>query len=241
MHPYLLFIIASIAPAMIILLYFYKKDRNREPMALLAKCFSGGILAAFICFCISALTKNNFSFYFSYDSSLSAPWLIMVLLPDTLKWLILWLMVRKNKEFNEHADGIVYAVFQTMGFALMIHLLQIWTANEMHGFILITLVPVQLIHGIMMGFYFALARFSSGKPKNTYLFFSWLLPVFLQGLDNFIFKKIIFGPAFEPYAMSFIVAAYTLVGMKFWKLSQWQLQSSKPVSIWNILKNNFKR
>ncbi len=76
------------------------------------------------------------------------------------KWLVLYWIVWKSREFDEHYDGIIYAVFVSLGFALVENIM--YVVNRGMGVALIRAVlsvPGHGSFGVLMGYYFSLAKF----------------------------------------------------------------------------------
>ncbi|MGQ1910550.1 PrsW family glutamic-type intramembrane protease [Marinifilum sp. RC60d5] len=84
---------------------------------------------------------------------------------ETFKLLPVYILVCKNPNFNEQFDGIVYAVFVSLGFALAENIMYVFL-NEINAGIakVFAAIPAHAMFGIMMGYYLGLAKFS----KKTY-------------------------------------------------------------------------
>lgn len=126
---------AALLPAVVLLIYIYIKDRvEKEPIGLLLTLFA---LGAVICL-PAALIEEIFSVVidgvfstFAYDIGGSlylmsgtnklyvfvSNFIGVALVEEGLKFLILILVTRKNKNFNSLFDGIIYSVFVSLGFA----------------------------------------------------------------------------------------------------------------------------
>lgn len=117
----LLVFVAALLPALIALYIIYKKDsKNPEPTGLLAKAVFFGVLSAPLSLLIS--TPLAAMGLYGEDSNtvvgkLALAFFGAAIPEECMKLLMLWLVVRNNKYFDEHFDGIVYAVCIGMGFA----------------------------------------------------------------------------------------------------------------------------
>ncbi len=94
-----------------------------------------------------------------------------------------------NKNFNERFDGIVYAVFISLGFALVENIL--FVTNDRLGGVTTGInravfsVPAHMLYGISMGYYFALIKYEKHKFfKNIFL--ALLNPIFIHGTFDYI-------------------------------------------------------
>lgn len=165
-------------PALLLCWYIYVKDRQeKEPLWLLAVLFGTGAVA----YIPAVLAQNGseqllgqaFSPYithtltgamlfteewaFAAHSAVSA--LTTALIFETLKWAVLFLLTFKSKHFGHLFDGLVYAVFVSLGFAVAESL---WFAafNNWDTLLLrsVVSVPAHMTYGVCMGFCYTLWR-----------------------------------------------------------------------------------
>lgn len=105
---------------------------------------------------------------------------------EAFKFIALFILIWRNKNFNELFDGIVYAVFISLGFAAVENVLYVFQHGSGVGLLrAFTAVPAHALFGITMGYYFAIARFTPEK-RSQYLFFSLIVPIVLHGIYDFI-------------------------------------------------------
>jgi RsiW-degrading membrane proteinase PrsW (M82 family) len=108
---------------------------------------------------------------------------------ELLKFLVLFLLVWKSKEFDQYYDGIVYAVFVSLGMAVVENLLYVLQSSN--GFEVayhraILSIPLHGFCGVIMGYFFSIAKFSKAPIRRDYLTFSLLVPILVHGLYDFI-------------------------------------------------------
>src|SRR5574344_2414571 len=73
---------------------------------------------------------------------------------EVFKFLFLYWIVWKNKNFNEYFDGIVYAVFVSMGFACVENLLYVFQFGlSIVPQRTVLTVPTHFFCAVMMGYY----------------------------------------------------------------------------------------
>jgi RsiW-degrading membrane proteinase PrsW (M82 family) len=109
---------------------------------------------------------------------------------EILKFLVLYMIVLRRKEFNEPMDGIVYGVVVSLGFATyenydyVFRLAEIWKIDPAQLAIWrsYSAVPMHGLNGCIMGFYFGMYAFSADKK---YLIFSLIIPFLLHGFYNY--------------------------------------------------------
>ncbi len=105
---------------------------------------------------------------------------------ELFKFLVLYLLVWKNPNFNEKFDGIVYAVFVSLGFAGVENVLYVMDGGMQTALTrAITAVPAHAIFGITMGYYLGIAHMYK-ELKGKYLARALLVPILLHGIYDFI-------------------------------------------------------
>lgn len=180
-------LIVSFAPVFIIAFYIYFRDKyEKEPWSLLLKA---GALGAVITLPI-ILFEKAISAIGSFLPPLgNAAWdafMVAALCEEAFKYAALFLLIWKNKEFNEKFDGIVYATFVSLGFALVENILYVFNSGMTTGLVrAFTAVPAHALFGITMGFFFGLAKFYP-KKRKSYMIWAFALPFVLHGIYDFI-------------------------------------------------------
>lgn len=183
-------LIITIAPSILIFLYFFFSDKFKEPKSTILTVFLLGVL---ICFPAGIL--NNFmstNFGNAKDMrDLTHSFLGPAWTEEILKFLVLYLIVLKRKEFNEPMDGIVYGVVASLGFATyenydyVFRLAELWEIEPMQLAIWrsYSAVPLHGLNGCVMGFYFGMYAFTGNKK---FLIYSLLFPYLIHGFYNFL-------------------------------------------------------
>ncbi len=111
-------IIIALAPVFVIAIYIYIRDKyEREPVRLLLiSIVVGCIITIPVAFIEEFLIVRGKAF----TGLASAGWnafVVAALTEELLKFIALYLLIWKNRHFNEKFDGIVYACFISLGFA----------------------------------------------------------------------------------------------------------------------------
>lgn len=180
-------LLASLAPVFIILFYIYFRDKyEKEPLGMLLKALFGGILiilpVIFVERWLSALSP--------FTSKVgAAAWHAFVVAGSTeevFKYLALYLLIWKSPSFNEKFDGIVYAVFVSLGFAAVENVMYVMDGGLQTAAIrAITAVPAHAIFGVTMGYYLGIAHMYE-ELRKQYLLRAIAIPVLLHGIYDFI-------------------------------------------------------
>lgn len=180
-------LILALAPVFIIAGYVYFRDKyEKEPLRLLLVALLSGAFAV-----VPILFIENFLTQFSivFHGLGAAAWnafVVAAFSEELIKYLVLCLLIWKSPEFNEKFDGIVYAVFISLGFAGVENILYVLGNGFGTGVMrAVTAVPAHAIFGITMGFYFGMARFYP-KQRSIFLMKSLFYPLFLHGIYDFI-------------------------------------------------------
>ena len=161
----------AIAPVACLLIYIYKRDViAKEPPKQLVKAFVGGILSAILAIIVELIVMfllNKIPFQGSFLPAVSTAFLVAAIPEELCKFLFLYLFVWRSKDFDEFFDGIVYAVFVSMGFACIENIMYVALQGTGTGILrAFTAVPGHFFFGIIMGYYFALAKFEPWKRKS---------------------------------------------------------------------------
>jgi len=178
-------ILISLAPVFIIATYIYYRDKyEKEPWRILIRALIIGVLIT-----LPVLLLERFlSLYLPYNHMSAAAYnafIVASFSEESLKYLGFMLFIWKSRHFNEKFDGIVYAVFISLGFALVENILYVMDGGVSVGLIRsLTAVPAHALFGILMGFYFGMAKFFP-KRRASYLLLAWLLPWLFHGIYDF--------------------------------------------------------
>ena len=163
-----LVILAAIAPVAVVIWYIYRKDRKQpEPTKLLIKAFIYGILSALLTLVIvipfEAISEFANDEVSNIGSAISNAFFMAAIPEEVAKLVMLWLLLRNNPYFDEHFDGIVYAVCIGMGFAAIENVLYLFDNYESWISVGIAralfAVPGHFLDAVIMGFYYSLWHF----------------------------------------------------------------------------------
>ncbi|MCK4749468.1 MAG: PrsW family intramembrane metalloprotease, partial [Bacteroidales bacterium] len=105
---------------------------------------------------------------------------------EVFKFLALYLLIWRSPSFNEKFDGIVYAVFVSLGFAAVENVLYVLEGGYQTALVrAITAVPAHALFGVTMGYYFGIAHMYT-ELRSGYLRRALLIPILLHGIYDFI-------------------------------------------------------
>ena len=188
--------LASILPAFLWMIYFYRNDRYApEPKKLVARTFLvGALVGAAMVFSLKELP-----FYVSF---LSLAVFVAPVIEETAKFFCVRWTVYSRIEFDEPVDGMVYATAAALGFASVenvLYVLNNWAASgaEMGVFVLagrsVLSVPAHALFSSLWGL--ALGWHKKRKTyKSSLMVVAGLLgSMVLHGLFNYLTSENLFG------------------------------------------------
>lgn len=191
----LILILAAVIPALFLLWQVYKADRlEKEPVSLLLALVILGVISTALASLTEQIGELILAWFIpegtlAYDAILY--FIIVAVSEEGFKYLLLKNRTWRSPHFNCQFDGVVYAVFVSLGFAL-------W---ENIGYVLayglgaaaaraLTAVPGHACFGVFMGTWYGVAKrydlsgfeLESARARRTAV----LVPVVLHGCYDFI-------------------------------------------------------
>ena len=219
MNNYIILLIALL-PVVILVYYIYHKDKKSpEPTGQLVKAFFYGILSVPLSLCIS-IPLGLIGLYpteaTSILGSVSAAFFGAAIPEEIAKFFMLWLLLRKNPYFDEKMDGIVNAVCVSLGFAALENIMYLFTNAESYVSVgiarAIFAVSGHFCFGILMGYYYSLAKFYPKTPtKNKVLILA--APIIVHGL----YDSILFIINVTPAISGVLLIVFLIFCHKMWK------------------------
>ncbi len=177
----------SLAPIIIILFYFNYRDKyEKEPLGLLLKALVAGAIITIPVVIVELLLDEINVGTSKMVNAFYKGFIVAALTEEAFKLFAFRILIWKNKNFNEFYDGIIYAVFISLGFAAVENILYVFQHGSTVGILrALTAVPAHAIFGVAMGYYFGLAKFKP-KKKSYYMSMAIFIPVLLHGFYDFI-------------------------------------------------------
>jgi protease PrsW len=216
--------VLSLAPVIVIAIYIYIRDKyEREPVTMLLKGLFLGALATFMVIGVGAILHLLVPQDSSLVSLLYQSFIVAGLNEEFFKFLPFMLFIWKDRNFNENFDGIVYAVFISLGFAGVENIFYVIEGGIGTGIVrAFTAVPAHALFGVVMGYFISKAKFSVPK-KRLYLFYALLFAVLLHGTYDAILFMILqpgMGMAVLLLVLLFILFLLFLYILGFRKINE---------------------
>lgn len=201
-------LVIALIPVIALGLAVYYTDRfDREPLKLLLKLFILGALAVVpIVYIERFLTSLNI--FSGVAAAFFTAFIVAGFTEEFFKREVVLFTAYRHSAFDEKLDGIVYAVFASLGFAMVENIMYVvvnFTANPYVGLSRgLFSVPAHVLLGVTMGYYLSLAKFSADpKLEKTNLRKALFVPLILHGFFDFILMSEIpiLLTAFIPYVI----------------------------------------
>ena len=209
----------AMLPVILLLIMVYRKDNKKEPMGLLVGLFFLGVLSCFLTLFISGIlmkfvpfmqeSENPSRLYIFLDCFLG-----VALIEEFSKWLMVYLKGYHHREFDEPYDGIIYAIFVSLGFAAFENIGYSVLGGYLTAIVRsFTSIPGHAAFGLFMGYYLSMAKIANYEKKynqeKKYLILSLVVPMILHGTYDFCImanQDILYALFFVFIIVLFIVA-----------------------------------
>jgi RsiW-degrading membrane proteinase PrsW (M82 family) len=166
-----------------------KSDLFPEPNNQIFKIFFYGILLCIPAFIINTALGTFFS-NVGFDGTLLPTLLSAAPIEEILKFIVLYYLVYKMKDFNEPIDGIVYGVTVSLGFATLENIYYVYVLSDYYNVSSQSLailrsfstIPAHGIFGATMGYFFMKYSFIKKQDNLTLCI---IVPILLHASYNF--------------------------------------------------------
>lgn len=164
--------LAAMLPSVVLMGITMWRDRKQpEPLRLLAKGFFFGVVSTVVSLVFTIPATKNGLIPETANTPLEALWTAFAgaAFPEEMaKLLMLWLLLRNNKYFDEYFDGVVYAVSVGLGFAAFENVGYLFESGDRGEWISTAIVrgllsvPAHYSFAVLMGYYYSLVHFGQG-------------------------------------------------------------------------------
>lgn len=187
-----IYLIAALLPGYLLLRYVWKKDRvEKESPALLGLLLKGGLFAAIVSLVLEGVGMAVLILNLSLDPQspvgvLLTAFLVVAAVEEGGKFFFLKRYTWYNQEFDHLFDGVVYAAFVSMGFAMVENVKYVFVSGLSVALPRAVLsVPAHLGFSVFMGIFYGLAKKADVQGRKglqkLLLCLSWLLSTLLHG------------------------------------------------------------
>ena len=215
-------IAAAVIPAVFLMLKVYRSDRlEKESKGLLLRLVRGGILSSLLALVeerilsavLGRMVDENTLLY-----NIILYFIVVAVSEESSKYIFLRRNSWNSVEFNSRFDGVVYAVFTSLGFALWENISYVMTYGFRVAIVrAVTAIPGHACFGVFMGVFYGLARMYYNRREYSLSkicrVMSVIIPVFLHGTYDFIatMEETVFGLYFIAFVSILFVVSYIVV------------------------------
>ena len=218
-----LLIAAAVIPAVFLMIRVYRSDRlEKESPALMRKLAVAGVLSSLLAMVEERIFEGILSLFCDETSvayNVILYFVIVGVAEESSKYIFLKYRTWRNPEFNSQYDGVVYAVFVSLGFALWENISYVMSYGFATALVrAATAIPGHACFGVFMGVFYGAARKyeNAGQPANakTLRVLALVIPVLLHGAYDFIATMDEFYDSwyFVPFVAVLFVVSYLVVG-----------------------------
>ena len=214
-------VIAAVVPAVFLMIKAYRSDRlEKEPPAMLWGLMTAGIFSSLIALVEERILVALLDIALPQDHILYNIILyfgIVAFAEESSKYIMLKRRSWNSPAFNCQYDGIVYAVFVSLGFALWENISYVMAYGFATAIVrALTAVPGHACFGVFMGVFYGIAkRYDRRKnPSESKIFrvFAVVVPALLHGAYDYIASADTSTWYFVGFIAVLFVLSYLLVG-----------------------------
>lgn len=200
-------VVIAIVPSMLILLWAYRRDTARHESAkVVMRAFFLGFIAIVAAIAVGFAVAPIGNRLSRVGDILFRAFIVAALVEECAKFAVVRLFIERHPDFDEVADGLVYTMATSLGFALLENAFYI--TGPTFTLILrgITAVPLHAACGGLMGFFVGRGHFANSRVS----FYGLASAVMLHGIyDALLFTGSLWSLAAIPLLIGagFLVAA----------------------------------
>ncbi len=214
----IIYLLAALLPALFLMRYIYRKDTiEKEPKGMLVGLVFLGVAAAVVAVILETLGLSLLSRFLEEGEpahTIVMAFLVVAVVEEGAKYLFLLWRTWRDPNFNFRFDGIVYAVFVSLGFAAFENI------SYVMGYGLTTAlarallaIPAHMGFAVFMGYFYARAKRchdeGNARGRRRNLWASFLIAVLLHGFYD---ASALLGTVLSALLfLVFVIAMYVIV------------------------------
>ena len=205
---------AAVIPAIFLMVKVYRSDRlERESRYMLWSLVRAGILSSLIALVAERVLSALLGAAVSDDRlyQILLYFVVVAFSEEGAKYFMLRRCSWNSREFNCQYDGVVYAVFVSLGFALWENISYVMHYGFSTALLrALTAIPGHTCFGVFMGVFYGIARRyeNRGNPERSRLCqcLAVVVPAFLHGTYDYIAST----QTGRGYFVGFILVLFTI-------------------------------
>lgn len=232
---YPLYIFFGLAPSIIWLLFYLRKDVHPESAGMILKVFFFGFLAAFPVVLIEmgiSETVNGLRLDSTFILAILKVFIGVAFIEEFVKYLVVRGEAFKSLEFDEPIDAVLYMIIAALGFAAAENVLILFSLGpkfllgEVFSISVLRFVGATFLHALCsgtLGFFLAMSFYESKKRGRIFVLGMGFVTL-LHGLYNFSIME-------AEGKLSFLLPVIIILGLAvFLTLAFKRLKNLKSVS-----------
>ncbi len=229
-------LLLAFIPIFIIALYIYKRDKfQKEPLKELIKAFAAGMCSAAVVILVHEILGLS---GIDIDTNVVLrAFVSAALIEESVKFFFFYKLFWNNPTFDERFDGIVYAVYVSLGFAFVENVLYIYqdVSQAVHvayarAFFA---VPAHTLFAIAMGYGAGMAKFSR-KRASLYLVSGLIWAIILHGIYDFLLMYSSDLAAINESFSAFIVMLFYIFVIIMWVAGFKRMKKLSEEDEWHL-------
>ncbi len=218
-------IIAAVVPAIFLMIKAYRSDRlEKESPYMLWSLVKAGIFSSLIALVSERVLGSLLDHTVSQGSAAYPVILyfgIVAFAEEGSKYFMLRRHTWKSSEFNCQYDGIVYAVFVSLGFALWENISYVMAYGFTTAIVrALTAIPGHACFGVFMGVFYGMAKkydYANTQGRmNALSVLSVITPALLHGAYDYIAS----AKASTWYFVGFVAVMFAVSYLLVWRMSK---------------------
>lgn len=223
--------IIAVIPLIIWLVFFWLRDyKQKEPAFWIVLTILLGGVSAFLALYVQTGFHSLFPVLASKIYAIDLFGLSIVsILEEGFKFLVVFIVFKLNKDFDEPIDFMIYMIFSAIGFATIENLVAVLAPNtliiEGIQISLMRMITADLLHIIasgMIGFFWAL---SFVKRRVIYLYTGIVTSMIYHTIYNLILT--VSNYSYLLFNLLFIIVSAIIIISLFTKVSEFKINFKK--------------
>ena len=194
----LIYVAAAVIPAILLLIYVYRQDKaDREPIGLICKLVGLGIVAALCSIVLEMIGESILNHYVNAGYIMNKSnsyyfilaFAIVAVIEEGTKAFFTYVGSWKDKAFDYHFDGIIYAVSTSLGFAAFENVKYVFSYGLQVALPRAFLaIPGHMTFAVLFGLFYGRAKYNENKGgdmrkrgKHRSIAIGYILAVLMHG------------------------------------------------------------
>ena len=210
---------AAVIPAVFLMVKVYRSDRlEQENPYMLWALVRAGILSSLIAMVAERILSGILNLTVQDDGlyMILLYFVVVAFSEEGAKYALLYRNTWRSREFNCQYDGVVYAVFVSLGFALWENISYVLHYGFTTALIrALTAIPGHTCFGVFMGVFYGIARRFENRGQQSkaqaYRCLAVLVPALLHGSYDYIASVETSVWSFVGFIVALFLLSYFLV------------------------------